>query len=213
MSKSSSVGARSSSPLISISPGILLVGIIIFVTTIANVMTTAYNLALLRQLQHSPREYTYIGSDYPAELPLDIPSVGLELEGTEPHYALKSDADWKSIYPQPRMGFTSLGQSNRTFMVSMYHQLHCLDVIRVGFVVNGSDAYHHIEHCLRYLRQILLCKADTTLEVTDGERTDEHGRILEGASGLGMIHRCKDWTKVKRHLEDKDANLTENSAP
>lgn len=206
MSKSSSVGARSSSPLISISPGILLVGIIIFVTTTANVMTTAYNLALLRQLQHSPREYSmsldrlmqantehtslaYIGSDYPAELPLDIPSVGLELEGTEPHYALKSDADWKSIYPQPRMGFTSLGQSNRTFMVSMYHQLHCLDVIRVGFVVNGSDAYHHIEHCLRYLRQILLCKADTTLEVTDGERTDEHGRILEGASGLGMIHR------------------------
>lgn len=102
------------------------------------------------------------------------------------------------------MGFTALGPNNRTFVVSMYHQMHCLDRIRVGFIVNGSDAYRHAEHCLRYLRQIILCKADTTLEEVDDTRTDTDGKVVEGASGVGMIHRCKDWTKVKQYLEEKE---------
>lgn len=161
---------------------------------------------------YSFHSLAYIEADYPAELSLAVPIVGMVLESTEPHYAMKSDADWKSMYPLPGMGFTPLGPNNRTFMVSMYHQLHCLDVIRVGFVVNGSNAYHHTEHCLRYLRQILLCKADTTLEDADGLRTTEDGRILRGASGLGMVHRCRDWTKVKSYLEEKDAYLMEDSS-
>ena len=96
----------------------------------------------------------------------------------------------------------SLGPNNRTFMVSMYHQLHCLDAIRVGFIVNGSDAYPHIQHCLRFLRQILLCKADTTLEPADEIRTNPDGMIVSGSSPEGMIHRCRDWTKVRRYLEE-----------
>lgn len=80
----------------------------------------------------------------------------------------------------------------------MIHQFHCLDVIRVGFVVNRTGAAHHIEHCLRYLRQIILCHADTTLE--DAQSVMVEGKLEYGANGVGMVHRCRDWTAVRSYL-------------
>lgn len=86
----------------------------------------------------------------------------------------------------------------------MIHQLHCLDIIRVGFVVNGTNAAHHIEHCLRYLRQVVLCYADITLEVDTPVMVD--GQLEHAAGGVGMVHRCKDWTAVRSYLEENPAS-------
>ena len=46
----------------------------------------------------------------------------------------------------------------------------------------------HIQHCLDYLRQSLMCHGDTTLE------PDDVG--INGAHGFGIQHVCKSWTQV-----------------
>lgn len=86
----------------------------------------------------------------------------------------------------------------------MVHQMHCLDVLRVGFAMGGVGAgagyIEHAEHCLRYLRQAILCRADSTLEPSTPER-DAAGVWEHAASGVGSVHRCKDWTAMRRYLE------------
>jgi len=112
-----------------------------------------------------------------------------------------ADADWGSIFPKPDDGFIRLGPKGRLFILALYHQLHCLDVMRVSFVLNGTNAAHHVEHCLRYLRLALLCQADTTLEET-ALTPQPDGSEKAGASGVGMVHRCKDWSVLRRWMEE-----------
>ncbi|KAK3208720.1 hypothetical protein GRF29_77g1740238 [Pseudopithomyces chartarum] len=63
--------------------------------------------------------------------------------------------------------------------VAMFHQLHCLDSFRhaiqqlqdghqIGFDHSTDTAAHkgHWPHCFDYLRQILLCQADDTVETS-----------------------------------------------
>ena len=96
---------------------------------------------------------------------------------------------------------------NRTFLPSMVHQFHCLDVIRVGMATNRTGFMHHVEHCIRYLRQIILCYSDVTLEPAFSINTD--GIWSWGASGIGSVHRCKDWTVVRKYLEENPAKRAE----
>lgn len=103
------------------------------------------------------------------------------------------------MFPQPWNGFMSLGPNNRPFTVSLYHQLHCLDTIRVEFVLNGSHAVEHVEHCLRYLRQVILCHADTTMEAAYWLE-DEEG-VEPASHGYGVVHTCNDWDAVKSFVE------------
>ncbi|KAH9927398.1 hypothetical protein B0H21DRAFT_700566 [Amylocystis lapponica] len=173
--------------------------IVLLLLTAINISFSAYNVAQIsRLLPPPPHQYSWEGDDFPAQLPLPVTPVGLVMESTAPYFSLYNDDDWGSVFPSD--GFTYLGPHNRTFQVTMIHQLHCLDVIRVGFVVNGSDAAHHIEHCLRYLRQVLLCTADTTLESTESKVVD--GELRYGASGIGMVHRCRDWSAVRHYLAE-----------
>ncbi|KAI0781611.1 hypothetical protein BC629DRAFT_1520869 [Irpex lacteus] len=96
----------------------------------------------------------------------------------------------------------------------MYHQLHCLDVFRHSYVAakagalafpgNGTGFDHHINHCLSYMREMVLCAADTTLiHVWDLESTNRRGRY--GASSIGTTHRCRDWTQVRKFVEEHKA--------
>ena len=85
----------------------------------------------------------------------------------------------------------------------MVHQLHCLDVFRVGFSTNRTGYARHVAHCLRYMLQIVLCNADTTLEV-------DHPGMIEGewehaANGVGSVHRCRDWTVLRKYMDDHPA--------
>ena len=85
----------------------------------------------------------------------------------------------------------------------MVHQLHCLDVFRVGFATNRSGYAHHVEHCLRYLLQIVLCHADTTLEADKpGMRA---GRWTHAAGGVGSVHQCRDWRVLREYLDEHPA--------
>ncbi|OCH88793.1 hypothetical protein OBBRIDRAFT_706540, partial [Obba rivulosa] len=106
------------------------------------------------------------------------------------HYRVYSNGgaqDWESIFP-PGGGFIYLGPQDRPFGLSMYHQHHCPMSLREAAI--AGKATGHVFHCLSYLRQMVLCEADATLEpvipVPDNPC----------AEYIGVAHVCRDWTQV-----------------
>ncbi|POS81183.1 hypothetical protein DHEL01_v200394 [Diaporthe helianthi] len=81
------------------------------------------------------------------------------------------------------------------YSLSALHQLHCLGVIRD--VVKKYEKHDksrfagsgHEYHCIDYIRQSIMCSADTTLDFAelqpDGRR--------KGFSGANSTHQCRDW--------------------
>lgn len=90
--------------------------------------------------------------------------------------------------------------------ISIFHQLHCLTAIRDTLRAVKTDqparawgGPDHLEHCLDYLRQGLMCAADTTIEwplfVNHGFKDD--GPI----TGEGIAHQCRDVWNFPRGPE------------
>jgi hypothetical protein len=87
--------------------------------------------------------------------------------------------------------------------VSMFHQLHCLQIIREGLRASivgqselvahtGAHGGHtadarHIPHCLDYLMQAITCNADATLESANA-----NGDI----NGFEVAHQCGDASRL-----------------
>ncbi len=96
--------------------------------------------------------------------------------------------------------------------LTVYHQLHCLvrhsiptarrllanqmqDAIRHGYwaAIDKVEPDHkaepgHIRHCIDYLRQSIMCNADTNLEPIDGD--------LGGVTGFGFSRKCRDIVRI-----------------
>ncbi|KAH9945104.1 uncharacterized protein BXZ73DRAFT_73308 [Epithele typhae] len=91
-------------------------------------------------------EYTYRGTDFPAEWPLPaLPAVRLPHEDSVHYSAALADAPdrgaaaWAALLP--RGGATvRLGPAGRPFTLGMFHQLRCLDVLRAQLVA-VHDSY------------------------------------------------------------------------
>ena len=93
--------------------------------------------------------------------------------------------------------------NGEVYSVSLYHQLHCLAVLRRDYfnLLEGvwrnetgprEEASKQIDnshnrHCMDYLRQSLECSADLTLEWT---RTEKDGRRFQ-VDGMHTPHVCK----------------------
>jgi hypothetical protein len=73
----------------------------------------------------------------------------------------------------------------------MFHQMHCLQMIRSAIV--QGDPGHHTRHCLNLLRQAILCASDITL--------DPINLGTDGTDGIGVVHVCRDWEKVYDFVE------------
>ncbi|KAF1972912.1 hypothetical protein BU23DRAFT_589861 [Bimuria novae-zelandiae CBS 107.79] len=77
------------------------------------------------------------------------------------------------------------------YMVSVFHQLHCLSYLAVHFrqgydgMPLSDEVAQHAVHCLNYLRQGITCSADVTLE----------GQTAAGP-GEGSEHECVDYEAV-----------------
>ncbi|KAF2865105.1 hypothetical protein BDV95DRAFT_612893 [Massariosphaeria phaeospora] len=107
------------------------------------------------------------------------------------------------------------------YCVSVFHQLHCLNMLRQAYYGgedepgapeggvsplsgdfyhhpsenrNGMHAGGHAKHCFDYLRQALLCVADSTLE----ERSDK----TSGVKGVGTTRQCRDFEALKAWTEN-----------
>ncbi|RDW90547.1 uncharacterized protein DSM5745_02322 [Aspergillus mulundensis] len=116
-------------------------------------------------------------------------------------------------YPVTSNHRTSYKEDHWAFTV--YHQIHCLYHIQKAYYnlirsPNTSDAVKsvqetqgktHVPHCIDYLRQSVLCSADTTLEPMD-----PNGRT----AGWDTEHICADyaalmaWTEEHRSDDFKD---------
>ncbi|KAI0103816.1 hypothetical protein GGR51DRAFT_242332 [Nemania sp. FL0031] len=77
------------------------------------------------------------------------------------------------------------------YMMAVFHQLHCLSYI-VDHYQRGyaganltEEVAHHSAHCFDYLRQSIMCAADTNLE---GE--------TDTGPGWGSDHICADYDAV-----------------
>ncbi|KII91606.1 hypothetical protein PLICRDRAFT_38403 [Plicaturopsis crispa FD-325 SS-3] len=163
----------------------------------------------IKSFPEADSHHTWLGSDFPNALPLDLEHVALTLENSR-HYPLDSpdaDAEYRSLYPGD-LGFLRLGPNKRFFGVAMYHQLHCLDSLRMA-ITRGPEHDHrrdaefsgygkraqvpHVNHCLNYLRQTILCSADLTLEPEISPN--------EVGEGLAVTHVCRDWSRLYEYAE------------
>jgi hypothetical protein len=145
----------------------------------------------------------YHGTEFPSELQIGVRHAVMWFKDTD-RYALNATADWESVLP-PGNGWVKLGSEDRPFSISMYHQLHCLNGIRNALSLTINDAAaaqvrSHTNHCFNYMRQLLLCKADTTLEPAETVQLPD-GTVAAFASGLMVGHICRDWTEVREFIE------------
>lgn len=92
--------------------------------------------------------------------------------------------------------------------ISMFHQIHCLVRSLYDFYLSSSsDAVsfkvairtaiqtrtfddQHLDHCLDYLRQAIMCTGDTTLEKVI---RDDDGKFKPDIDGWGTVHECRSW--------------------
>ncbi|EMD38012.1 hypothetical protein CERSUDRAFT_104642 [Gelatoporia subvermispora B] len=114
------------------------------------------------------------------------------------HYQIYngSNADeWESVFP-PGGGFVHLGDPQQTFGVALFHQFHCLMLIRTA--MNDGVITRHLHHCFTYLRQSILCDADATLEpvVMNAGRQEVY---------LGVPRACRDWSAVYKSVAQNHA--------
>ncbi|KAK3298773.1 uncharacterized protein B0H64DRAFT_82253 [Chaetomium fimeti] len=102
---------------------------------------------------------------------------------------------WDKVFPRGR-GFIQHPEiSPVPHGLAVFHQLHCLDAIRHGYyaAVDGTEPAHfakpgHIRHCIDYLRQSIMCNADTNLEPIDPD--------LDGVTGWGFPRKCRDIVRL-----------------
>jgi hypothetical protein len=149
----------------------------------------------------------YIGGDYPAGYDVELPAA--ELTFTESaHYAVDAPlarCEWISARDVTRgQGQVRAGPDMRAFGVGMVHQLHCLNLIRMGIVEPPRPALSdHVQHCLNYLRQLLLCTADAALEPGDFVKRDY------ARDRMATTRQCRDWgTLYGSVAENYDTWLT-----
>ncbi|KAB5576185.1 hypothetical protein GE09DRAFT_618151 [Coniochaeta sp. 2T2.1] len=113
--------------------------------------------------------------------------------------AVKVDSQWAiNTGLQPTQGYARDGMS--VYVVAMYHQLHCITVIRTSLYQSyygrkQHDPWGHITHCLDTLLQVVQCLADPTL------------------GGVDAIHECRDfkaleaWTDENKYTDNLDFDL------
>lgn len=120
----------------------------------------------------------------------------------------ESDAAWASMFPEG-VGFVKHPKiSPELSGVAVFHELHCVNMLRVGYYAaldgtigkmqmihdhNKRPDPHHLRHCFDYLRQSLVCAADSNLEPVDFE--------LGGVTGWSFQRTCRDFDRIKDWAE------------
>lgn len=148
--------------------------------------------------------------DYPELelLHLDIPTMGPRTLFSEEtvHYPINgtlADLEWASLVPEGNHGIVVMGPDARPYAVAMFHTLHCLNRIRKAIVEPSetTQGRHHDQHCFNYVRQMVLCAANTRLNPTN--HVMPSGKLA--TDGIGLMYECRDWDKVYEAFEANHA--------
>ncbi|KAJ7912543.1 hypothetical protein B0H13DRAFT_1613508, partial [Mycena leptocephala] len=88
-------------------------------------------------------------------------------------------------------GYVRLGPEKRAFAVAMFHELHCVRLMRAALAGRyDASSRGHMHHCLNYIRQMILCSPNLTLEPANILARDfETDRV-------GATHICADWSAL-----------------
>ncbi|OCH85071.1 hypothetical protein OBBRIDRAFT_798559 [Obba rivulosa] len=145
--------------------------------------------------------FSYVGRDYPERLPIERQLVKMIIEESN-HYSLddpEAHDEWLWTAPVGD-NHIRLGPEKRMFAVAMVHQLHCLRNMRIDMLRDWDKLdprrRAHDKHCLNYIRQWVLCDADTTLE--PGDWTKRNFTVER----VGAIHTCPDWRPVFSFIKE-----------
>ena len=135
---------------------------------------------------------------------------------TTPYSGPRSSADdlWKSLFPlgngvlslpfsDPRVQHlpTTVAAPVRpgtgVYIVSGYHTLHCLTVLRSSLYhfrdgENQTEPFSHLVHCMDQIRQTMMCNLDTTLLAAD-----DPDHFIDG-----QPHQCKDFWGLHRWMTE-----------
>jgi hypothetical protein len=117
----------------------------------------------------------------------------------------------------------SLGEplESEEYGISVFHQLHCLGVLRYGWFAlvadldpSNQEPRHHLSnsaamHCFDFLRQAIMCSGDTTIELAQYRGQDG---VVRTAHGWNIEHQCKDWGVLwnfvmARHAHDNRTGI------
>ncbi|PYH98058.1 hypothetical protein BO71DRAFT_480605 [Aspergillus ellipticus CBS 707.79] len=92
-------------------------------------------------------------------------------------------------------------------MISVFHQLHCIYMTREGYYAAREGnvdqvSAAHLMHCWDYLRQTVMCFADTALEWIPAPPNDK------GSTGWGFGHQCHDFDAISDWAEENRLKTT-----
>ncbi|KXX79402.1 hypothetical protein MMYC01_204047 [Madurella mycetomatis] len=111
----------------------------------------------------------------------------IELSSDSRGYVVIDDPSGYDL-PEPYTVALDRQRDGPGYMMTVFHQLHCLSYLvehyQQGYAGVGltEEVAHHTAHCFNYLRQGIMCSADTTLE----------GKT-EAGPGEGSEHECTDY--------------------
>ncbi|KAK0760705.1 hypothetical protein N5P37_006902 [Trichoderma harzianum] len=98
--------------------------------------------------------------------------------------------------------------------IEVFHQLHCLNFIRkviyadyysrpenlpIEFEVTNKLFFNHVDHCIDYLRQVIMCESDVT-PVTSNWVFTHHTPHPD----FNTMHKCRNFTKLLEWVEEHD---------
>lgn len=105
--------------------------------------------------------------------------------------------DWESLVPEDGGIVYVRNQDTgelETYTISMFHELRCLNVIRLELIRPSRFELPPpnellVTHCLNYVRQRILCRSDLYLE---------NVKDSVGPHDVDITHvrTCEDWSKV-----------------
>ncbi|KAI0147544.1 hypothetical protein GGR57DRAFT_515806 [Xylariaceae sp. FL1272] len=111
------------------------------------------------------------------------------------------------------------GRSGYRANIEVFHQLHCLNLIRQytwfqagkyhdhppSTLAVGSDVARrmHVDHCIETVRLALICNADVTPMISVVDHEDSHGYRAD----FNAHHKCRDFAKIEAWMERNAVQL------
>ena len=97
---------------------------------------------------------------------------------------------------------TMKGGERRPFTFSLFHQLRCFNIVRESLLARRHPPYTKpgrlATHCINYIRQIVLCRADLTLE-SAGHPRGPNTVVSD------VTHVCRDWSVIWDEIEGNES--------
>ncbi|KAJ9227410.1 hypothetical protein DTO271D3_1420 [Paecilomyces variotii] len=113
---------------------------------------------------------------------------------------------WDSLVPNGLGYFKDESLAPQVSIPTVFHQLHCLYVIRRAYYSQSDDVQPfdlgknraaHLSHCFDYLQQSITCAADTTIEPAEGK--------MNAHLGSGVTRQCRNFEQLKDFVAERRA--------